>query len=209
LDGRVAQNALDKLRLMKINNFNWLEIAEYLSLSGAVMGSVATVVSQQVIYAAIPLSLSLVLNLFNRHRWEQLTRIRLTVAVTQLDQKLSSIKNLVDRRVEDLRTDIAQLNEEALKIQANQEADTLNATVLKLQQQIAAIEQSLESMSVQLEELTEVTQKQPLTSVEERPVPPSPVRFEEISPTYEPRREPQPQPEFAPDPQELLKRYHW
>lgn len=52
------------------NRRNWLEIFEYISIAGSIVGSVVAVISQQMIYAATPISLSLVLNLLNRKRWE-------------------------------------------------------------------------------------------------------------------------------------------
>ena len=196
---------------MKVNNLDWPEIAEYLALSGAVIGSIVAVASQQILYAAVPVSLSLLLNLFNRHRWEELTRARLTAAITQLDQKLFSIKALVERRVDDLKMDIAQLNQEAQKIQAGQEVENLGAAMLKLQQQIVALEQSLEVMSVQLEELTQPGGIQSQRQSGEASVA-TPVRLHEIHSVPEQdaiRIASQQVPEAGSNPQDVLRRYHW
>lgn len=196
---------------MKVNNLDWPEIAEYLALSGAVIGSVVAVASQQVLYAAVPVSLSLLLNLFNRHRWEDLTRARLTAAITQLDQKLFSIKALVERRVEDLRTDIAHLNEQAQKIQAGQELESLGAAMLKLQQQIVALEQSLEVMSIQLEELSQPGGIQLHQQPHDASVAP-PVRLHDIHAVSEQdaiRIASQQVPEAGVNTQDVLRRYHW
>lgn len=199
-----------KDRPMKVNNLDWPEIAEYLALSGAVIGSIVAVASQQVLYSAVPVSLSLLLNLFNRHRWEELTRARLTAAITQLDQKLFSIKALVERRVDDLRMDIAQLNQEAQKIQAGQELENLGAAMLKLQQQIVALEQSLEVMSVQLEELTQPGSIQ-LQQPDDASAAP-PMRLHDIHSVSEQdaiRIASQQLPEAGVNTQDVLKRYHW
>ncbi|MBW4679998.1 MAG: hypothetical protein KME19_07785 [Microcoleus vaginatus WJT46-NPBG5] len=196
---------------MKVNNLDWPEIAEYLALSGAVIGSIVAVASQQILYAAVPVSLSLLLNLFNRHRWEELTRARLTAAITQLDQKLFSIKALVERRVDDLKIDIAQLNQEAQKIQAGQEVENLGAAMLKLQQQIVALEQSLEVMSVQLEELTQPAGIQSQRQSSEASVA-TPVRLHDIHSVPEQdaiRIASQQVPEAGSNPQDVLRRYHW
>jgi hypothetical protein len=200
-----------KDRSMKVNNLDWPEIAEYLALSGAVIGSIVAVASQQILYAAVPVSLSLLLNLFNRHRWEELTRARLTAAITQLDQKLFSIKALVERRVDDLKIDIAQLNQEAQKIQAGQEVENLGAAMLKLQQQIVALEQSLEVMSVQLEELTQPAGIQSQRQSSEASVA-TPVRLHDIHSVPEQdaiRIASQQVPEAGSNPQDVLRRYHW
>lgn len=195
---------------MKVNNLDWPEIAEYLALSGAVIGSIVAVASQQVLYSAVPVSLSLLLNLFNRHRWEELTRARLTAAITQLDQKLFSIKALVERRVDDLRMDIAQLNQEAQKIQAGQEVENLGTAMLKLQQQIVSLEQSLEVMSVQLEELTQPGIQSQMQSGEASVA--TPVRLHDIHSVPEQdaiRIASQQVPEAGSNPQDVLRRYHW
>ncbi|MUL36855.1 tetratricopeptide repeat protein [Gloeocapsopsis dulcis] len=49
-----------------IKNSHWLEIAETLSVLGSIGGSLVCVVSQQVAFASIPLSLAVALNLVNR-----------------------------------------------------------------------------------------------------------------------------------------------
>lgn len=51
-----------------IKNYQWLEIVETLSMVGSIGGSIASVISQQVVFASIPLSLSVALNLVNRRR---------------------------------------------------------------------------------------------------------------------------------------------
>lgn len=53
------------------NNRRWLEIAEYVSIAGSVLGSAIALVSQQAIYGLAPVCVSLSLNLINRRRLEQ------------------------------------------------------------------------------------------------------------------------------------------
>ncbi|MCT7949664.1 hypothetical protein NG798_07685 [Ancylothrix sp. C2] len=192
---------------MKTNNLDWLQIAEYLSISGSLIGSVASLASQQVIYAAVPLSLSLTLNLFNRQRTENLTRTSLTAAVTHLDQKLSSINSIVNERVFELKTDIAQLNEQAQKIQANQDLESLTSSLLNLQQKCSGLEQSITSLNSQMEKLTEQT-KMPSqnslsvrsTELDEYQSPPDPTLIRTL-----PIREP----ENPTAPQDIVRKYHW
>ncbi len=185
---------------MKANSLDWLEIAEYLSLVGAVVGSVAAVVSQQVIYAAVPLSLSLLLNLFNRYRWEQVSRQSIAGLMNQLDQKLASVKTLTEGRVDALREDIAQLNQEAQKIQGSQDIKGIIAAMLQLQGQILTLEQSVQAIAAQLEYLTQPTSTQP-----GQPPPDAyPSRTQEVGSAASEIR-----PDPTLDPQEVLKRYQW
>lgn len=192
---------------MKTNNLDWLQIAEYLSISGSLIGSVASLASQQVIYAAVPLSLSLTLNLFNRQRTENLTRTNLTAAVTQLDQKLSSINSIVNERVFELKTDIAQLNEQAQKIQANQDLESLTISILNLQQKCSGLEQSITSLNNQMEELTEQTKIQAQNSLII-----TTNQFDNYQNSEDNsmiRTVPIRDPETPPAPQEIVRKYHW
>ncbi|HEY9810001.1 MAG TPA: hypothetical protein V6D13_11795 [Halomicronema sp.] len=56
------------------NNSNWLIIAEYASIAGSIIGTAIAVANQQLLYAATPISLSLLLNLANRRALERLPR---------------------------------------------------------------------------------------------------------------------------------------
>jgi chromosome segregation ATPase len=53
------------------NNRRYVEIAEYVSIAGSVLGSAIALVSQQAIYGLAPVCVSLSLNLINRRRLEQ------------------------------------------------------------------------------------------------------------------------------------------
>jgi len=55
-------------RLKVPPNTNWLDIVEILSVLGSIGGSIASVVTQQVVFASVPLSLSVALNLVNRRQ---------------------------------------------------------------------------------------------------------------------------------------------
>lgn len=50
-----------------------LNSLEYASLAAAVAGTIASVITQQVVFAAAPLSLSVFLNLMNRNRMDRLS----------------------------------------------------------------------------------------------------------------------------------------
>ncbi|HEY9811830.1 MAG TPA: hypothetical protein V6D13_21075 [Halomicronema sp.] len=192
---------------MKANNLDWLQIAEYLSISGSLIGSAASLASQQVIYAAVPLSLSLTLNLFNRQRTENLTRNRLTAAVTQLDEKLTNINSIVNERVFELKTNIAQLNEEAQKIQANQDLESLTGTILNLQKKFTVLEQSVTTLSTQVEQLTEQTKISPPNAL--TVAPPRLEEYQSATDSTLIRTIPLREPETPPGPQDIVRKYHW
>lgn len=192
---------------MKANNLDWLQIAEYLSISGSLIGSAASLASQQVIYAAVPLSLSLTLNLFNRQRTENLTRTRLTAAVTQLDEKLTNINSIVNERVFELKTNIAQLNEEAQKIQANQDLETLTGTIFNLQKKFTVLEQSVTTLTTQVEQLAEQTKISPQNAL--TVAPPRLEEYQSATDSTLIRTLPIREPETPPAPQDIVRKYHW
>ena len=70
-----------------IKKYHWLDIVEALSVLGSIGGSIASVVSQQVAFASIPLSLSVALNLVNRSRLLGLINQSHQTAFTQLIQE--------------------------------------------------------------------------------------------------------------------------
>ncbi len=57
-----------------LNNSNWIESAEYVSLIGSVIGSLVALLSGNAIYATVPLCFSLVFNTINRSRCEAAVR---------------------------------------------------------------------------------------------------------------------------------------
>ncbi|WP_017718485.1 tetratricopeptide repeat protein [Kamptonema formosum] len=81
---------------------SWLDIAEYLSLAGAIAGTAAAAATQQVVLAAAPVSLSLALNMANRRKLERFAEQNPAEAALQVQQKLST-------EVESLRTSLKQL----------------------------------------------------------------------------------------------------
>jgi hypothetical protein len=95
----------------KVTNKNdGLEIVEYVSALGAVVGTIAAVVSQQAIYAAAPLSLSIVLNLINRRRLDQLTRQRTFADTTHVQRQLSEDVRSLRQQILDLPVSAEQVN---------------------------------------------------------------------------------------------------
>jgi hypothetical protein len=67
------QNTEQSLKTLpeRENRRNWLEIAEYLSIFGSAVGTLAGAISQQFVLAAAPLTVAVSLNLINRSRLAQ------------------------------------------------------------------------------------------------------------------------------------------
>ncbi|NEQ99489.1 MAG: hypothetical protein F6K30_22755 [Cyanothece sp. SIO2G6] len=109
-----------------------LPIAEYISVSASVVGTVAAIATQQVVYAIAPLSLSALLNLTNRRQTEQQIeqqierrigrqieqQLQHTVdSVNQIAQRLHQIRQQHDQFQQDWQT-LRQALEQAQSEQA-------------------------------------------------------------------------------------------
>ena len=120
-----------------INNRHWVEIVEYISVAASVVGTAVAAVSQQAIYAAAPVSLSLVLNLINRSRLSEVNHQNPPAAIA---------------RVDELQSDLAQMQ---------QSAQGLLTAVEALHQQQNTLKQSVAPIQAQVDVLSEQFKKRP------------------------------------------------
>ena len=129
-----------------------LNVVEYTSTAASVVGVVISALSQQAIYAAAPLSLSLCLNLVNRRRFEQQAEQRFNGAIAQIDQRLLHLdqrvleRNETEIELNELRSQLSQLQEHFTITQQGQNATAINlgelqARLSQLNAQLTAIEQ--------------------------------------------------------------------
>lgn len=122
-------------------------------LVGSGVGSVATAISQQVLYAAAPVSALLLLNVLNHRRLEQETQSDIDGAIAQLDEKLSGTINLMQQQIQGLPSalNLANLRKD---LQGKNQAlySDLSNSVLRLQQEITKPEwRSLSQEMAQLQ----------------------------------------------------------
>ncbi|HHP7245816.1 MAG TPA: tetratricopeptide repeat protein, partial [Elainellaceae cyanobacterium] len=87
-----------------MKNRRWSEYLEYASLVGLGVGSVATVLSKQVLYTSAPLSMAVLMNLINRRRLEAMTEQQTRSVFTELDQRLTKHIELLNQHVAELPT---------------------------------------------------------------------------------------------------------
>jgi regulator of replication initiation timing len=108
-----------------------LQVAEYTSTATAVVGVIVSALSQQVMYAAAPLSLSLCLSLINRRRFEQQTEQRFHGAIAQVNQRLLHLDQGI----------------------SGQSAQNLAELVTDLSKQLATLQQRHSETAIDLSEL--------------------------------------------------------
>jgi PLD-like domain len=94
---------------------NWLNTAEYISIACSAAGSVAAVASQQLIYAAAPLTLAMSISLANRQRFQH-----------QFEQQAEVISNV--------RQETQSLHSRVHSLPSTNQVSLLEASVTKLEQ---------------------------------------------------------------------------
>ncbi|MEB3336381.1 MAG: tetratricopeptide repeat protein, partial [Leptolyngbyaceae bacterium] len=114
-----------------MNNRRWLNLAEYVSLFGSGVGSVLSIVSQQVAFASAPISFCLLMSVLNRRQLEQQTEKHIlpsldilhehlskeSLAIQALRRKMSALPTpddlgRVNEELGDVKDDLQQKNEE-------------------------------------------------------------------------------------------------
>ncbi len=136
-----------------MNKFPWLEIAESLALFGSVVGTVMAVISGKIIFCATPLSLSLLLNLTNRYRFEQQTRIKTLAAIMLVDQDLFRVKEsihklqqqqgVLEETIAPIKTQVEELTEKFNARYEIQQIEELKETLTNLANGVALIQLQL------------------------------------------------------------------
>ncbi|MGG6268401.1 hypothetical protein ACQ4M3_19610 [Leptolyngbya sp. AN03gr2] len=162
----------------------FFQVAEYTSAAASVVGVVVSAVSQQVVYAAAPLSLSVCLNLVNRRRFEQQTAQQLTSAIAQLDQRIqvplpandaaaieqisqlrqqfTAIEGITDQT--ELRSRLAQLAEQFTTLQQRQ-----NTNQAEEQSRLSQVRGEIEAIRQRFQALDEIeTLQRTIARLEER-----------------------------------------
>ncbi len=146
------------------NQPDWLELAEYASVAGSAIGTIAAGLSGEILYAAAPLTAALSLNLANRQRFEQqmqqkansaITDVQATVerrqkvqilpgqpaelytAVSDLQQKLSGLESGV---IAEVQAAVASLERQAQALPAD--SQEFNTQLSDLQQKLRIVENS-------------------------------------------------------------------
>lgn len=119
------------------------KIAEYITASASVLGMVASTLTQQVGYFAAPLSVTLLLNLLNRQRFEQQTQQQMVGVMTQVNQRLTQLDHTVSELPQSLTTNLSQQVQplgEQLEALEQQQTDSMG-TVRHFQEQLARLAQ--------------------------------------------------------------------
>ncbi|MCT7996410.1 WD40 repeat domain-containing protein [Laspinema olomoucense] len=98
---------------------HWLEITESVALAGSVLGTIAVAGTQQVLYAAVPLTVAVSLNVANRQRLYQLNQRRSEEAIAQVYDSLQPLNQRFDRLESSKQQANSQTEERITQLQAS------------------------------------------------------------------------------------------
>lgn len=136
-----------------------LRLLEYAVLAMCVAGAIATISTQQIIYIAISIVLSIGLNLISRHQQEKLSEQRFSQTKRETDQQLQQTQRQLKKlelSIADI-TSSAQANSQALSEQAIQQIQALASDIDLLQeglaQQKATSQTSIDQITEELQQL--------------------------------------------------------
>lgn len=115
---------------------HWLQLAEYVSIGGSALGTVAAIAFQQVAYASVPLTLALSCNFANRYRGVQAAKQEAAMVASQtkqLQQEMQSLHTSLqglqvqsrpqdDRQVVEVEASLTRLSERLVELEGRHEA---------------------------------------------------------------------------------------
>ncbi|NJL37737.1 MAG: hypothetical protein HC899_14135 [Leptolyngbyaceae cyanobacterium SM1_4_3] len=129
---------------------HWLELVESLSLVGLGVGSVVSLMSQQVLFASTPLSVLVLLNLINRRRFEDQSEHSTAIALSKLDRRVSKHIELLNQQMMSLPTPEAIGSLKKTITRNNREVlDKLNAEVEEIRQELQQRLDPIEQQGIQ------------------------------------------------------------
>ncbi len=126
---------------------HWLDIAEYASFLGSLIGSISVAISGQALHAVAPLTMALGLSLANRQRLAQKMQLSHLIEITELQKTISKLEKNTVKVILQLRqqfaTEIELVRQELAHLSPAQVEQI--AAIEQDWQEVAAIAQNPES----------------------------------------------------------------
>ncbi|MEY3866825.1 MAG: hypothetical protein RLZZ338_716 [Cyanobacteriota bacterium] len=105
-----AMQNIEDTPLKNLNNLlsqrDNLELAEYGTVAVSVIGSLAAAISGKILYAAAPLTVAAALNLVNRQRFQQQTRLYITSEIADIHNVIQSFHQQLPQPLPDSSPDL-------------------------------------------------------------------------------------------------------
>jgi chromosome segregation ATPase len=137
------------------NQPDWLELAEYASVAGSAIGTIAAGLSGQILYAAAPLTAALSLNLANRQRFEQQMQQKANPAIAEVQPSVegrSPQLQILPGEPAELYTAVSDLQQKLSGLESGAIAE-VQAAVASLERQAQALPADSQEFNTQLSDL--------------------------------------------------------
>ncbi|MDF0554264.1 hypothetical protein [Kamptonema sp. UHCC 0994] len=138
---------------------NFLEITEYVSIAASIFGLIAAVAFAQNIYAAVPIVLSLLLNLINRNKLERQTRATAASTIDRINQHRASVEQLIEQfkvTITSLAASNPQIEHDGQNTEPVENLQSIVSAIKHLRQRENILEQTIKLVQAELE----ITSKQ-------------------------------------------------
>ena len=138
-----------------MKNDKWMDVTEYALLAGSGLGSIASIATQQIAYAAAPVSFLMMLNVINRQRLDQQVLDQSTQQIAQVDARLTQQLDVIDRRIQGLPTfwDLASLRKTLMqknRVNLNRLHEQLSNRITAIEMQdVAEMKGNLNDVQIQ------------------------------------------------------------
>lgn len=126
---------------------HWLEWAEYASLAGSALGSLAVALSGQAFYGVAPLTLAVSLNVANRYRFEQQVRLSQDADIAEVQRSVEKMERtavtVIVKLRQQLSTDLELIRQQLAVIPRLEGFDAIDIEeqLLSLGQSVAALQE--------------------------------------------------------------------
>jgi uncharacterized alpha-E superfamily protein len=77
--------------MKSVKQYNWLQVVEGCSVVSCIVGSIVSVVSQQLMFVSVPLAVALSLNFINRSKFQQQIRQYNKTTVSEMHEAINSL----------------------------------------------------------------------------------------------------------------------
>ena len=144
-----------------MSKLHWLEVSEYVSLYASALGTLAAATTQNVAYAATPLTIAIGLNFVNRERYKHLQEKRQQLSIYQLDMLIDPLRQRLDN-FDGLTQNLSKAIQQSQQVVGDKSLVPLGIKQMNsnIENQIAVIQQHLAQLDRFTHDLSINTQKQ-------------------------------------------------
>ncbi|ARV58922.1 hypothetical protein BZZ01_10000 [Nostocales cyanobacterium HT-58-2] len=147
-----------------VKHYNWLQVVESCSVVSCIVGSIVSIVYQQLVYVSVPLGVALSLNLINRLKFQQQIRQYNKTTTSEVHQAIQSIHQqvqIVPAQTADLDSvskSLLQLQQTTRTLSEQFNTRTEMQEVEQLKTQVTQLTHHLNTFSLRFDNLSTYTE---------------------------------------------------